>query len=208
MGQRLVIYLENFKEVIMRIALLLCGLVAAGTIVSAQEKRAPAPTIASELDSLLSATESDFVSAAEAMPEEKYSFRPASGEFKGVRTFAQEVKHVAFANHLFYGAIVGEKAEAGPEREGPESIRTKAEILRYLRESFALGHRAIRTITADNAVTIVGNAPVPRFSTRLAMAAHAIAHAYDHYGQIIEYLRINGIVPPASQPQATGSGGM
>jgi uncharacterized damage-inducible protein DinB len=177
------------------------GLMTVATFVLAQEKPAPKPTIASELDSQLTMLEKDFVSAAEAMPEEKYSFAPSMGEFRGVRTFAQEVRHVAYANHLFFGAIVGEKPEAGPGREGPESIRTKAEILRYLRESFALGHRAIGTITPDNAVTVVENAPVPRFRTRLAMATHACAHAYDHYGQMIEYLRSNGIVPPASQPQ-------
>ena len=158
-------------------------------------------TIASELDSQLTELESAFVSLAEAMPEDKYSFAPSTGEFKGVRSFAQEVKHVAFANHLFFGAIVGEKAESGPGREGPESIRTKAEILGYLRESFALGHRAIGTITPDNAVAVMKNAPVPRFKTRLAMATHACAHAYDHYGQLVEYLRTNGIVPPASRPQ-------
>ena len=181
------------------------GLLTLGTIIAAQEKLVTKPTIASELDSQLGALESDFVSLAEAMPENQYSYAPTTGEFKGVRTFAQEVKHVAFANHLFFSAIVGEKAEAGPGREGPQSIRTKAEILRYLRESFALGHRAIGTITPDNAVTIVENAPVPRFKTRLAMATHACAHAYDHYGQLVEYLRANGIVPPASGTQSTAS---
>lgn len=192
----------------MKKSFLLCGilsLTAVATFVSAQEKTGPKPTIASELDSQLSMVESDFVSLAETMPEDKYSFAPSTGEFKGVRTFAQQVKHAAFANHLFFSAIVGEKAETGPGREGPESIRTKAEILRYLRDSFALGHRAIRTITSDNAVTLVENAPVARFKTRLAMATHACAHAYDHYGQMIEYLRMNRILPPSSSPQPTAT---
>ena len=185
---------------------MLCGIMgfmAVAKFVSAQEKAGPKPTIASELDSQLSMVERDFVSLAETMPEEKYAFAPSTGEFKGVRTFAEQVKHVAFANHLFFGAIVGEKAETGPSREGPESIRTKAEILRYLRESFALGHRAVGTITSDNAVTVVVNAPIPRFKTRLAMATHACTHAYDHYGQMIEYLRMNGILPPNSSPPAS-----
>jgi uncharacterized damage-inducible protein DinB len=187
---------------------LLCGIMGvltAGISVLAQEKPAPKPTIASELDSQLNELESAFVSLAEAMPEDRYSYAPSAGEFKGVRTFAQEVKHVAFANHVFFGAIVGEKAEAGPGREGPESIRTKAEILSYLRESFVMGHRAIGTISPANAVTVVENAPVPQFRTRLAMATHACAHAYDHYGQLVEYLRANGIVPPASRPQPSGA---
>jgi len=193
-------------EFAMKKLFMLCGIMgfmAVAKFVSAQEKAGPKPTIASELDSQLSMVERDFVSLAETMPEEKYAFAPSTGEFKGVRTFAEQVKHVAFANHLFFGAIVGEKAETGPSREGPESIRTKAEILRYLRESFALGHRAVGTITSDNAVTVVVNAPIPRFKTRLAMATHACTHAYDHYGQMIEYLRMNGILPPNSSPPAS-----
>jgi hypothetical protein len=104
------------KEFVMKKWFLFCGilgLVVVGTFVSAQEKARPKPTIASELDNQLSMLESDFVSLAETMPEEKYSFTPSTGQFKGVRTFAQQVKHVGFANHLFFGAIIGEKAETG-----------------------------------------------------------------------------------------------
>ena len=69
----------------------------------------------------------------------------------------------------------------------------------------SLGHRAIATITSDNLITVVENAPVPRFNTRLALATHACAHAYDHYGQMAEYLRMNGIVPPATSAQPSSS---
>ena len=170
------------------------------TFAAAQEKTTAKPTLQSVLDSQLTSLEHDFVSAAEAMPEDKYSFAPSTGDFKGVRTFAQQVRHVAFANHLFFGAVVGEKAQTGPGREGPESIKSKEEILRYLRESFTLGHRAIAALTAENSVALMDDAPVPRFNTRLGMVTHACAHAYDHYGQMVEYLRTNGIVPPASRP--------
>lgn len=171
-----------------------------------QQKSLPSPTIASVLDQQLTFVENDFISAAEAMPEEKYSFAPSSGEFKDVRSFALQVRHVAFANHLFFGTILGEKPPAGIGRNGPESLKTKEQIVQYLRESFALGHRAIATIRPDNLVTVVEKAPVPRFNTRLALATHACSHAYDHYGQMVEYLRMNGIVPPASRTQPTSSG--
>jgi|SRR5579859_4329107 len=170
------------------------------THAAAQEKTLAKPTLQSVLDSQLTSLEHDFVAAAEAMPEDKYSFAPSVGDFKGVRTFALQVRHVAFANHVFFGAVVGEKTPAAGDRNGPESLKSKGEILGYLRESFVLGHRAIAALTAENSVTLMENAPVPRFNTRLGMVTHACAHAYDHYGQMVEYLRANGIVPPASRP--------
>jgi len=171
-----------------------------GVFAVAQEKTPAKPTLQSVLDNQLTSLEHDFVSAAEAMPEDKYAFAPSAGDFKGVRTFALQVRHVAFANHVFFGAVVGEKTPAGGDRNGPESLKSKEEILGYLRESFAMGHRAIAALTAENSVTLMENAPVPRFNTRLGMVTHACAHAYDHYGQMVEYLRMNGIVPPASRP--------
>jgi uncharacterized damage-inducible protein DinB len=166
------------------------------------EKKA---TIASVLDRQLSIVEHEFFSAAEAMPEEKYSFAPTNGEFKGVRTFAQQVKHVAAANYLFFSAILGEKPPEGDEN-GPASVKTKAEILKYLRESYAMGHRAFATITPENAVTPVEHPLSGPFNNRLAIASIACWHPFDHYGQMVEYLRMNGIIPPASRPQPPPSG--
>jgi uncharacterized damage-inducible protein DinB len=173
----------------------------------AQQQKEPEKkaTIASVLDQQLSIVEHEFVSAAEAMPEDKYSFAPTNGEFKGVRTFAQQVKHVAAANYLFFSAILGEKP---PEREenGPESVKTKDQILKYLRDSFAVGHRAFATITPENAVTPVEHPLSGPFNNRLAIASIACWHPFDHYGQMVEYLRMNGIIPPASRPQPPKSG--
>ena len=145
-----------------------------GTTVSAQQgppmgpppgmSQAP-PTITSVLDTQLTIIEREFVGAAQAMPEDKYGFAPTNGEFKGVRTFAQEVKHVATANNRFFGAILGETAPVAPDEgigsNGPDSIQTKDQILQYLHDSFAHGHKAIATITADNAVTPLANPAVP-----------------------------------------------
>jgi uncharacterized damage-inducible protein DinB len=178
---------------------LLALLAINGTQTFAQQMPAANATISSVLDQQLSFVESDLISAAEAMPQEKYFFAPTTGEFRDVRSFALQVRHVAFANHLFFGTILGEKPPAGVGGNGPESLKSKEQIVQYLKESFALGHRAIASITPANLVTIIEDAPVPLFNTRLSLATHACSHAYDHYGQMVEYLRMNGIVPPASR---------
>lgn len=160
------------------------------------------PTITSTLDTQLTIVEFEFTGAAKAMPEDKYSFAPANGNFKGVRTFAQEIKHVATANDRFFDSILGRTTPAGPDEgvgsNGPDSIQTKEQILQYLKESFDLGHKAIATINAENAVTPLDKPAVPFLRTRAALAIFACAHAMDHYGQIVEYLRDNGLTPPAS----------
>ena len=162
------------------------------------------PTVASVLDMLYGVVEQEVVSAAEAMPEDKYSFAPANGEFKGVRTFAEQVKHIGFANRLYFGPLMGETIDTNSFKEnpnGPAALKTKAEIVQYLKDSFALGHRAISGITAENQVAPLPNPVTPFLSTRLAIAMIASFHPKDHYGQMVEYLRMNGIIPPASRPQ-------
>ncbi len=160
------------------------------------------PSITSVLDFQLTIVEREFVGAAQAMPEDKYSFAPTIGEFKGVRTFAQEVKHVATVNNRFFDSILGQTPPVAPDEgiasNGPDAIQTKDQIVQFLKDSFAHGHKAIATITADNAVTPLKDPAVPFLSTRAALAIFVDAHAMDHYGQVVEYLRDNGIVPPAS----------
>src|SRR5215471_18484708 len=162
------------------------------------------PTVTSVLNMQYGIVEQEVVSAAEAMPEEKYGFAPTNGEFKGVRTFAEQLKHIGFANHLFFGPLMGETIDAKSIEEnanGPASLKSKTEIVQYLKDSFALGHRAISGVTAENAVTPLAKPVFPFLSTRLAIASIGSWHAMDHYGQIVEYLRMNGIVPPASRPR-------
>jgi uncharacterized damage-inducible protein DinB len=188
---------------------LLFASMIAGTGVSAQQgggrPAAPQgpPTITSTLDFQLSIEEREIVGLAQAMPEDKYSFAPTNGNFAGVRTFAQQVKHIATVNNRFFDSILGKTAPAAPDEgigsNGPDAIQTKEQIVQYLKDSFAYGHTAIATINADNAVTPLKDPAVPFLSTRMALAIFACAHAMDHYGQIVEYLRDNGLVPPASQ---------
>jgi uncharacterized damage-inducible protein DinB len=134
------------------------------------------------------------------MPENKYGFAPTEGEFKGVRTFAEQLKHVGAANFSFAAAIVGEKppADVDEEEAGPASLKTKEEILRYLNDSFSYVKKAVATIDEKNVITPI-QSPFGGETTRLAMTTLIVSHCYDHYGQMVEYLRMNGIVPPASQ---------
>ncbi len=169
---------------------------------SQMSTRGPA-TLQSTLDFQLTIVEREFEGAADAMPADKYDFAPANGDFKGVRTFAQEVKHVAAADDRFFGAILGRPPAKAPnyfeQENGPDSIKTKAQIMQYLRDSFAEGHKAIASITNENAFEPLSNSPTPFLRTRAAIAIFACVHANDHYGQMVEYLRDNGIVPPASR---------
>lgn len=156
-----------------------------------------------ELDHLLSGVEKEFVSAADAMPEDKYDFAPSDGEFKGVRNFGQQVKHVAAVNYIVFSDMLGEKPPANLGGEnGPESMKSKADIMKFLRDSFAMGHRAYGAITPKNEVAAIANPFGGKNpSTRLGLASLIIGHCFDHYGQMVEYLRMNGIIPPASRPE-------
>lgn len=165
-----------------------------------QTQQAPA-TVASTVDRQISAVEKLVVDTAEAMPEEKFNFSPENlnitgSEYKGVRTFAVEVKHIATSNYFLWTPLTGEKMPEGlKDGNSPEALKTKAEIIAFLKTSFALGHRAAATLTPENMLQPAGSSN----STRLYRATFGVAHDYDHYGQMVEYLRMNGIVPPASR---------
>ena len=152
------------------------------------------------LDRTVSNLEHEFVPAAEAMPEEKFGFAPTNGEFKGVRTFGEQIKHVAAVNYELGAAILEEKppVDIGDE-SGPSSITTKAAILKYLNDSFAYVHKAMQTINEKNLVETVRSPFGEGRVTRLGVATFVAAHGFDHYGQMVVYLRMNGIVPPASR---------
>jgi uncharacterized damage-inducible protein DinB len=155
------------------------------------------------LQVLLNVARTKIMSAADAMPADKYGFAPTDGEFNGVRTFGQEVKHLAATNFILAAAALGEDppTDAGDET-GPETVRTKAEIHDYLVESFVYLGKAIDAIGDNNAA--VKSSPISPLknaqATRLALVVESMLHAFNHYGQMVEYLRMNGIVPPSSRP--------
>jgi uncharacterized damage-inducible protein DinB len=172
------------------------GLCAAQNTKKKDERR----TVTQVLDRSVTNTEHEFSSAAEAMPEDKFEFAPTNGEFKGVRTFGEQIKHVAAVNYIFGAAILSEKVpvDVGDE-SGPASVKTKAEILSYLKDSFAYVHKAIETVNEKNLVDPLKSPFGEGSVTRLGLATSVAAHGFDHYGQMVEYLRMNGIVPPSSR---------
>jgi uncharacterized damage-inducible protein DinB len=162
---------------------------------------APPLTIASAVDREISGVEKQILDVAEAMPEDKFNFSPESlnipgGGYKGVRTFAEQVKHVAASNYAIWWRLTGDKfPDDFMGWNGPDSLKTRAEALKFLKDSFALGHKAAASLTAQNML----QTPERSKSTRLRLAMFGVEHAFDHYGQMVEYLRMNGIVPPASR---------
>ena len=155
-------------------------------------------TIADSLGNTLRFAQGGFVAAAEAMPEAKYSFIPTAGDFKGARSFAEQVKHVACANFAFFNEIDGKTPPELCEKGGPSKAASKAELLQYLRESFDYGNKVLASVTEKTALDRVdGRYAGP--NSKLGMAAVALWHISDHYGQIVEYLRMNNVVPPATQ---------
>ena len=173
------------------VAVLLCGAPA-----DAQGRADPMAVTVAQWFTMI---EQSFVGLAEAMPAERYGFKPTAGEFTGVRTFGEQVKHVACGNFGFFNQIEQKDPPADCAAGGPSPARTKAELVAYLRESFAYAQGVLRTMTASNALDLV-NGPYGGPSTRLGIATLAVWHASDHYGQLVVYLRMNGIIPPASRP--------
>ena len=171
------------------------------TSASQPQTAQPPATIASAVDREISGVEKQIVDAAMAMPEDKFNFSPESlnipgTDYKGVRTFAAQVKHIAASNYFLWTGLTGDKLPANlKDGNGPEDVKSKAEILKFLQDSFALGHKGAATLNTENVLQI----PEHSKSTRLRLATFAVAHAFNHYGQMVEYLRMNGIVPPASR---------
>ena len=149
----------------------------------------------------------DVRSAAEAMPEDQWDFRPAAGTFKNekpefgpaeVRTFREQVKHVACANFAFAAELDGATPPAGCDKDGPSPAHSRAELLTYLRDSFTALESSLNAITVKNMYDPM-HGPYATPNTRLGLAVIAVWHNADHFGQMAIYLRLNGIVPPGSR---------
>lgn len=156
------------------------------------------PTLAAAIQAQWKFVAAEFISAADAMPDDIYNFAPTNGDFKGVRTFAEQVRHVACANFAFFKET--EKLPPPPdcEKGEPANIKTKADLMTYLGQSFVYGETVIGKVTSLNMTDPVeGRYAGP--STKIGMCITAVWHVSDHYGQLVEYLRMNAIVPPASR---------
>jgi len=188
--------MQKMRCVFGLVVLLTCSGLALAQAAKMDEHR----TVAQALDKSVSGVEGEFVPTADAMPEDKFSFAPTGGEFKGVRTFAQQVKHVAAVNYIIGAAILVEKppVELGGEN-GPDAIASKADIMKFLKDSFAYLHKAVNSVNEKNLTEPIKHPFGDSKTTRLEMTTLGIGHCFNHYGQMVEYLRMNGIIPPASR---------
>ncbi len=153
-------------------------------------------TPAQVVDQLLSMVESEMVPLVEAMPADKFNFAPTNGNFKGVRTFGEQVQHVTMANYYMFSAA---SSLQPPDMQAVKNMKTKAQLVQGLKDSFAFAHKSIATLDEDNALEVVK--PVDGVDTRAGIMLFATVHMNDHFGQMVEYLRMNGIVPPSSRPK-------
>jgi uncharacterized damage-inducible protein DinB len=181
----------------MSILRVLCAVALCAPALSAAEA---GPTASQVFDKILSGTEKEFVSLVAAMPADKFNFAPTAGKFDGVRNFGQQAKHVGAVLNELSEALLGEKPAAGASENGPANLTSKDQILQYVKDAFAHAHRAVAKLTNANLLEQTADpfdAKAKR--TRVDTAGMMSSHTFDHYGQMVEYARMNGVVPPASQ---------
>ena len=189
-------------------ALILCGIALSSvgesaTPQSSSNKQATKAddvpkSIAESVSGTLDFAEGNFLGIAEAMPEDKYSFIPKVGNFDSARSFGEQVKHVACAQFAFFNEFEGKKPPDDCEKGGHDPAKTKAELIKYLKDSFDYSNYVLGTLTATNALDRVeGRYAGP--NTKLGISVVSVWHITDHYGQLVEYLRLNGMVPPMTQ---------
>lgn len=141
----------------------------------------------------------EVVPLAEAMPADRYGFRPTNGEFKDVRTFGEQVKHVATMIYMTAAIVLQEKSPYGPgtNDNGPDTVTGKDQIVEYLKASLVYAKRAMGSLTEKNHLD-----PIKTYfgsQLRIEVAEGMMYHSFNHYGQMVVYARMNGIVPPATR---------
>jgi len=141
----------------------------------------------------------EIVTLADAMPADRYDFSPTSGEFKDVRTFGEQVKHIATMIYMTSAIVLEEKSPYGPgtNDNGPDDVRTKDQIVQYFKASLVYAKRAMGSLTEKNHLD-----PIKTYfgsQLRTEVAEGMIYHSFNHYGQMVVYARMNGLVPPASR---------
>lgn len=169
---------------------------AAGLVIAAGCVFAQAPDMKSAtgyMRAVQAQLKNNVVKAAAKMPEESYNFRPSHD----VRSFAQLLGHIANAEYNFCAAVAGEK---NPNTVNIEKEKTtKADIVAALEGAFAYCEKAYAGITDDkvNEVAKMGN----NERNKLGILAFNNAHTNEHYGNLVTYMRIRGLVPPSSEPR-------
>jgi uncharacterized damage-inducible protein DinB len=136
------------------------------------------------------------IAMAEDFPEDKYDFKPVPAE----RSFAEQLLHAANANYFFTNPAMGLKppAEEDPKRD---QFKTKAAIVEFVKKAFADGAAAIKQ-KGDKGLNDLLVDPFANQQVRVSdMAWGLIEHSGEHYGQLVVYYRVSGLVPPESRPK-------
>jgi len=134
------------------------------------------------------------IAMAEDFPDDKYDFKPTPAQ----RSFAEQLLHVAGSNDLFTAVAKGQKPVDDEDRS---HYKTKAAVVAYVKKSFAEGAEAIQA-KGDSGMLQMVIAPESRDKEPLvALAYQLIEHSGEHYGQLVVYYRVAGMVPPESRPQ-------
>lgn len=184
----------------LRVVLLAAGIVSCcSTALFAADANA---RVGDVFDHSLTNTEKEFVSLVEAMPADKFGFAPTAGKFDGVRTFGQQAKHAAFVLNALAATLLGEKNPSTTDGHdnGPDNLTSKEQIVRYVKDAFAYAHKAVAKLTNANLMELTADPFDPKGKKpRVDSVSTMLWHTFDHYGQMVEYARMNGIVPPASQ---------
>ncbi len=151
-------------------------------------------------DQQLTATEREVIAVVETMPVSKFGFAPTEGAFTDARTFGVQARHIAFCLNEVATALLAEPMLPHADQEGPRNLTSKEDIVTYLKDAFAHAHRAIGTLTNENLLEQIRDPYVETLrTTRLDAATIFLSHTWDHYGQMVEYLRMNHLVPPGHQ---------
>ena len=175
---------------------ILTGLLAALPMFGAEVS----PNAKQIFDEQLGASEREVMAVVETMPANRFDFVPKNGAFTYVRTFGVQARHIAFCLNEVATALLGEPMLPHTDQEGPRNLTSKEDIVRYLKDAFAHAHKAIGTLTNENLLEQIRDPYVEKLrTTRLDAATIFLSHTWDHYGQIVEYLRMNDLVPPGHQ---------
>ncbi len=172
-----------------RTLVLVTALALAGTATARGQQPNP---LSADIRSDYTTVRDYFVRAAEEMPDTDYAFRPSPA----VRTFAQQVAHVADDQYNLCAPAKGESRQAA-YRAIETSLSTKAQLVPALRAAFAYCDAAYDSLTdAGGTAQAMGN----QRRTRFGMLNWNLWHTWEHYGNVVVYLRMNGLVPPSSEP--------
>lgn len=152
---------------------------------------AAAQSAASGLGFLYGVAKGNVVKAAEQMPEEHFAFKPTPA----VRSFGEIIGHVANANYMICSTALG---EASPNKANLEKTTAKADLVKAVKDSFGYCDKAYQMADAKalEAVDLFGAK-----TNRLGVLAFNAAHDMEHYGNLVTYMRLKGLVPPSSQGQ-------